>query len=501
MVRPLLSAALLFLCMGAVRAVETDKSVATVAGLLAARDAAEAAYREKLADLARWCDERQLPSTAKLLRGWLPDRDPFKAYIFKLPDSLRAPDELQSAGHPGKAAWTRFADLRRSQADRLLGLAKQAHAAGSYALVFDLVRQACRENPDHALARSILGYVRYNGGWALPDTARRLAARQVDHARFGWLPAADVGRYEQGQRYYRGKWITTAEDERLHSSIRSGWRIDSEHYAVTTNHSLEEGVRLARRLETLYDVWRHVFVDYYTPPVQMQRWFAAGESKSDTSKPSAATSLRRQHQVSYFRNRDEYNTSLRPLQPQIDITLGIYFWQPRTAYFFAGDEQYEGTLLHEGAHQLFQETRATGRQIGAKNNFALVEAVACYMESLVEHEHWYTLGGMDQGRVPAARKRLLVNQFYVPLRELTALGLQDLQRDDRLPKIYSQISGQALFLLHADRERYRGAFIETLSAIYTNRADAATLARHADVTYEQLDEFYRGFMQTMNAER
>ena len=35
-------------------------------------------------------------------------------------------------------------------------------------------------------------------------------------------------------------------------AIRSGWRIDSEHYAVTTNHSLEEGVRLSRRLESLY---------------------------------------------------------------------------------------------------------------------------------------------------------------------------------------------------------------------------------------------------------
>ena len=129
-------------------------------------------------------------------------------------------------------------------------------------------------------AREILGYVRFNSGWALPDTARRLAAGQVDHEKFGWLPRDYVERYEQDRRYTRGKWISSAEDERLHSSIKDGWRIDCEHYVVTTNHSLEEGVRLSRRLEQLFDVWRHVFVDYYTPDTQMQRWFERADSPS-----------------------------------------------------------------------------------------------------------------------------------------------------------------------------------------------------------------------------
>ena len=41
-------------------------------------------------------------------------------------------------------------------------------------------------------------------------------------------------------------------------------------------------------------------------------------------KPTTAV-VRRQHQVTYFRNRDEYQNTLRPMQPQIGITLGIYF--------------------------------------------------------------------------------------------------------------------------------------------------------------------------------
>jgi hypothetical protein len=500
MTRPLFAAALILSSITVARAADGQATGETAAQLLAARKACEASYRDALGELASWCDERQLASGGKLLRDWLPTRDPLKSYIFKLPESFDPPPELDAAGPNAAEFWERFEKLRRAQAESLLALAKRAHTADEHALAFDLVRQACRENPDHADARIILGYVQYNGGWALPDTARRLAAGQVYHDKFGWLPAGHVKQYEMGRRYSRGKWISDDDDERLHASIRNGWRVESEHYVVTTNHSLEEGVRLARRLEQLYDVWRHVFVDYYTPHSEIDRWFERADDRGPARTVSPPR-LRRTHQVSFFRNRNEYNDELRPLQAQIEITLGIYFAQSRTAYFFADDEQYAGTLLHEGTHQLFQETRQTGRDIGAKSNFALVEAVACYMESLVEHEHWYTLGGMEEGRLPAARKRLLDDQFYVPFREVTGLGMRSLQLDERLPKIYSQITGQALFLMHAEGARYRRALIETLLTIYTNRADADTLAKRVGMTYEQLDESYREFMQTMNAER
>jgi hypothetical protein len=103
--------------------------------------------------------------------------------------------------------------------------------------------------------------------------------------------------------------------------------------------------------------------------------------------------------------------------------------------------------------------------------------------------------------VPAAAKRLLVDQFYVPLAEVTALGMRELQHDERLAKIYSQISGQAFFFLHADGGRYRRPLVECLIAVYFNRADAGTLTRLCGRTNEQLDEEYRRFMQTMNDQR
>lgn len=465
--------------------------------IAAERQRLESEFAGKLEQLAKWCEERSLSQAAARVRSWLPKRDPLKLYIFKLPESFAPPADLAESDD-GREFWQRFVALRTVQAERLFTLAKQAHANRHYGLAYDLVRQACRENPDHAQARTILGYLRYKDRWVLPDTARRLAAGQVEHEQFGWLPADQVKRYERGMRHWRGNWTTKEEDERLHSQIKTGWRIASEHYVVTTNHSLEEGVALSRRLEKLHEVWRHVFVDYYLQESEMARWFDRAMTTAADQKPPAPLPSK-QHNVVYFRNRDEYNATLRASQPQIEMTVGIYFAQPHTAYFFAGNEQYDGTLIHEGTHQLFQEARQAARNAGEKNNFWIVEAIACYMESLLEQDDYYTLGGLDEGRAPAALQRLLEDKFYVPLGELTGLGMRGLQRDERLAKIYSQISGQALFLMHADDGRYRKPTVDYLIAVYGGKADAATLSRLTGKSYEQLDREYYDFMRRQSA--
>ncbi len=45
---------------------------------------------------------------------------------------------------------------------------------------------------------------------------------------------------------------------------------------MRTNHSLEEGVRLAARLERLYRVWQQLFVSYWATEPQIARWFNGG---------------------------------------------------------------------------------------------------------------------------------------------------------------------------------------------------------------------------------
>ena len=107
------------------------------------------------------------------------------------------------------------------------------------------------QDPGHTDARVKLGYKKVVDRWCLPYAARQVLRGQVNDPRFGWIRGGDIERYEMGHRRYRGRWISAVRDAQLHARIDQGWRIETEHYLITTNQSLEAGVALGRQLESL----------------------------------------------------------------------------------------------------------------------------------------------------------------------------------------------------------------------------------------------------------
>jgi hypothetical protein len=474
--------------------------------LVAARQQLYSAYSAQLHDLAAWCDTQGLKTQAEFTRAWLPDRDPAMIYIFALADDNSPPANLlksssDAAGNLPQQWWHRFTELRNPQADKLFDLAQTALSAHQPALAYELARETVRENPDHEAARKVLGDRKRDNRWISRETLRRISAGQVWSDVAGWIPVDQAPMYDHGQRFYRGQWLSPEEDARLHSNIYNGWHVESDHYLVVTNQSLEAGVELAKKLEKLSDVWRQVFLTYYAKPSEIEGWFNADPASS--TAPGTTGAAQKLHQVVYFHDKQEYIDTLKAAQPQIDKSIGFYSIANKSAYFFAGDEQYDGTIYHEATHQLFQESHAAVSDPGHKNNFWIYEGIACYMESLAEHRlvddetygMYFTVGGENAGRVPAARKRLLDDIFYVPFRELVAIGRQDFQHDTRIAPLYSQIAGQTYFLMHYDSARYRPALMEYLVALYGNRTNPETLEKQTGAKYEELDQQYRDFLK------
>jgi hypothetical protein len=456
---------------------------ARAADLPTARADLYKSYAAKLDQLALWCQSHEFAAAADELKAWLPEREPDKLTLFVL-DSTANGTERPAAEQP---QWrTRWQVLRNEQAEALAALAARAAAEHRPSLAYELLTETVRENPDHKLARRVLGYVRFRDAWHTPFEVKQITAGKVFHKTFGWIPKAHVDRYEQGQRSYRGRWMSAAEEQSLRGDLKRGWRIESDHYVVTTNHSLEAGAALSRRLELLYAVWQQAFAGYLAGDVELARRFEGRAARRDAV----------QHNVVYYRNRDEYNAALRSSQPKIDMSLGIYFSTARTAYFFAGDDQEPGTLYHEATHQLFQETRPVVAEPGKDSNFWIVEGIACYMESFAEVEGgaWVTLGGANAGRMSGARYRLLTDNYYVPLSRLVELGMESLQREPRIAELYGQTAGLADFFMHDRQGRYREALVRYLESIYAGRATAATLSELVEVPYATLDEQYREFM-------
>ncbi len=388
-----------------------------------AREQLDRQYAQRLEQLAMWCDQQGLTAAASRTRDWLPaDRDQ-RLLLF---DPTQAP-EKPSAGEPAAMNMWRekFRELRTGHGDALFQLARQAATARHVSLAMELIGGTLRENPDHEGARRALGYQQQDGQWHTVFTKAKAKAGQTWHDRFGWLPQSHVPRYEAGERFNKGRWIGAEHDARLHAQIDTGWELDTEHFTVTTNHSLEAAARCGLKLQRLYAAWQQACAAYTLTAAEL-------------FEPRPPRAVRR-HQVLVFRNRGEYQQALRGEIPDDVMTTGIYVPRRRTAYFFVPDQgegakpMFDDTVLyHEAVHQLFAESRTVAPEPARHQNVWLVEGIACYFESLSEQDGYLTVGGTQAERFRAAKFRLLNDRFYVPLAELSALGKDALQRDPRI---------------------------------------------------------------------
>jgi len=382
---------------------------------------------------------------------------------------------------------------RQQRAEECFRQAREHCENGEVGAALQWATRTVYLDPNHEAGRRVLGHRRVGDAWAGAYAARQLESGETWHASFGWIRPEDVARYEAGERRLGKIWISTEDDARRHATIKKGWQIRTDHFRVVTNHSRQEATRLAARLETLHQLWQQLFGGFYLEAPQLLKRFDGKATSGYRSKP---------FHVVYYGSRQEYNATLRRQQPRIGITLGIYFDTTRTSHFFAGPEQDPGTIAHEAVHQFFQESARSARDVGGGANAWILEGVACYFESLQEHQdpsagRFFTLGTAEAGRLPAARHRRLVDDDYVPLAELSALGMTDLQRRPDIARLYSQSAGLATFLMHGREGQYRASLVKLLRLIYTGRDKPTSLQQLTGQDFAVLDRQYREFLEAL----
>ena len=449
-------------------------------------------YRTQLDELAAWCDGKGLTAESAQTKGWSRPGSPDKLNISVLSDEI-GPTKLPDGASKDVREWhDRFWKLRHGQGDVLFKLARRAVDEQRPSQAFDLLLSTLHEDPDHATARRILGYEQFRGRWHTLWEIRKLRAGWVKSERFGWIRKADLPQYEKGERRRGNRWISSEEDARLHRDIRKGWLIETEHYSIRTNHSIEAGAELGEKLEQLYNVWKRLFIRYYATQQQVMGLFDVRSRGRPIKLP--------RHNVVYFRDRDDYNKSLKNAFPDIGISTGVYVENTRRAYFFAGPGYSDRTLQHEATHQLFHESRPVAKTVCQNANFWIVEGIATYMESLRKEnantgDARFVLGGFDDIRMIAARHRLLEDDFYVPLSELCGYGMERIQSDPRVATLYSQMAGLTNFLVYYDGGRYRDAMVAYLHAVYNGSKDPNILPKLTGAAFGTLDKQYRKFME------
>ena len=450
------------------------------------------------ADLARqWANDAEelnqravrenFLALSAIIKNWHIPVPSDRINVFRIPNAILKPPSIVDP--LAISIWDDFIRARKKRAEALFQLAVRSAQSHNSAPDFTqrsykairLLALVLREDPTHKDARIAGGWVQRNGLWVWPEVAKRIDKEEVWSETFGWLSRSHFNRYEDNYRYIRGAWVRASDKTDGPQPFNQSRIFFSDHWRIRSSASYTQTALLASEMEETFEIWRQVFGAFQLEPIGLERQFE-GRATLTTRKPFNAV---------LTSNRKQYIQEMGKLEPLISQTLGIYWNPSRTSWFFEGEDRTPTTVCHEATHQLFGEMRNTSPLAGERCGFWALEAAACFMESLQRTDFGWTVGGIENGRVPAARQRLLLDEFYVPLQELTELGRRDFQSRDDLPALYSQISGLADFFMTFSDGQYREAFLEYLVRIYTGSANPDTLSRLCKADYESLDRQYR----------
>lgn len=456
---------------------------------------------QEIADVAELVREQNQPGTAEAILEFARPLSEQTQNVDRLPEQRQS--ELPAQISDSERHWrSQLRRVRHEYASDLYLLARRALTAGHVSFAFDLVREVAFHDPDHARARQLLGYVLYDDRWVTPHARDMLRRGNVWHDRFGWLPKGHVERYEAGQRNYNGRWISAEEEASIRHDFRRAWEIETDHFRILTNHSLERGVELGELLEKFHRYFRREFAAVFDSPQQMSKLFDSGVS----GRRSRAL----RHEIHYYQSKQEFVVRLRSKQPGVEVSNGLYLPDERTTFSFYDKSDLdanEETLLHEVTHQLLSESQRSPPRVGVESNFWLIEGIACYLESFeVTDNGNVRVGDPRHVRIENARQRLLGMNFFVPLETFLSLGMNEFQRPadaDALRGYYSQASGLTHFFMHYEGGRYRDALIEHLAQIYSPnprvRTDPDSLTQLTGVPVGQLERQYHSYLTEMQA--
>jgi hypothetical protein len=454
-----------------------------------------AAFQESLAKLISDCQAKNLQNAVDELLPWQVPVDVASLSDRKLPESVQS--EIPLSLPQNERLWRiEFQSLRQDLAKDLYLLSRRVLNAGNTHAAWRLIHEILWYDSDYGRARTLLGYEQFGSQWVTPFAAKKQRERFVWHERFGWLPTAHVERYENGDRFFRNRWLTAQQEENLRRQWSNAWQIETDNYLLKTNVGLEEGVALAKKLEVFHDWFQRAFPAFFNTQAQLKVLFGAA------ARPRRAR--RKPFVIHYYRNKEEYVRQLISKNPQIAISNGIYAPDERISYFYVDpNSDIESTVYHEATHQILYELDPKQRRIADNEHFWIVEGFACYIESFRPLETGVSIGNPDYVRFYFAKENLINDGFFVPLERFASLSKNAYQAPLQISQRYSQASGVVHFYMHYKRGIYRDALIDHFAALYrpiTPGFRVGGMDYYTGVPYSELSRQYREYISGLDSD-
>lgn len=384
------------------------------------------AMQQELQRLAGVCDRIGLESQAKLCRAWFVPPRPDQHQLY-LPVPFPEADDTDL----NQQRWVEyFVTARRKHARWLYREAQRLADGDDEVAAFQTLWHVLREDPEHVEALRILGPLA--SAAAVQPQVRSSATPQTD---FRW-PA------------------------------RSYSRIQTPHFMVTTRADKRQSIAIAKRLEAAHALWCQMFYDV---------WAAKGLLKKKLGGDTTAWRETRKMEVFLLKDRDDYIDTLQQNEANIGVSVGYYNAVAKKSFFYPS-ESLDATFFHELTHQLFSESSQFESvfDVGSSGGVWLLEGVAVYMESLRDHDHFWTVGGVEAPRMQTARYRAVRDGYWPEWRTFVAGTIDAWKQDPNVAMNYSHAAGltHSLLDLHAERKKTRAMYLAALEAVYAGRGDA-----------------------------
>ena len=233
----------------AVRVVEARQSAEASTNWRVERHAIEPLLASELREIAGWCRQNGLEQQAEETLGWQQNEDLERIYIFLPTELSRSPPE-----GPLQKEW--FAKLDTTLAthgDRVFELAKRSAEAGAGAAAYQFLHETLYYNPNHEIARTILGYRKTETGWQAAAERIKTSSAKRPHPTMNWQPPT----------YFI---------------------VSTPHFNISSQ--ADEGLTrlLADKLERWHDVWRQVFFEFWSRPTAVDRWIKEKDPRASPPK-------------------------------------------------------------------------------------------------------------------------------------------------------------------------------------------------------------------------
>lgn len=454
--------------------------VGTCAGAQAPDPAA--AFAAKLADaeslllkesaaLVDFAVKQGLFAEARIELNWLREFVPDPAQLAPIEAAIPAePSFTEIAVYLAKGkAWAAKCDQARDK------------VGARFAEVVALAKTAATDQADALLDRGLRIH---------PDSKalRKLRGESMAPV-FGWVPDKDLPLLKKGMIKDGELWIPRSEAAKRHTSWDDPWIIETPHFQVHSNVSLDDAYMIGRMAEMNWDMFFRVFSGYpafLKPTGKLRVYFFA--SIDDAVK-----------------ERKKIHTA-QPDMPS--AAFGYYAYEDLAAHFWVtgkGKSEFEEftrpTIHHEIGHQLAHNL-LHGPILNdpqKRPEFWLVEGLGVYFDEVGEDKAG--LVSMWNYGTLAFRGILQrgIERNYMPFEKYMTLQGEQFYKgsEDDIKNHYGQAGLMVHFFLFGEKGKYRAPFMEYAKIVNEGGGEDGLLAKKLGVPLAQLEREWLAFVKKM----